>query len=102
MGVRGRKAKNENKGGGKVEEGTEKGRKETEYSYQRNGGNREKLNGRLIGRKLQRAKWQGRRIRIGYRKAWVDGKLWVWDEKKNRLKDESGNEWKDGMGEIER
>lgn len=47
MGVRGRKARNENKGGGKVEEGTEKGRKETEYSYQRNGGNREKLNGRL-------------------------------------------------------
>lgn len=49
MGVRGRKARNENKGGGKVEEGTEKGRKETEYSYQRNGGNREKLNGRLGG-----------------------------------------------------
>lgn len=37
MGARGRKARNENKGGGKVEEGTEKGRKETEYSYQRNG-----------------------------------------------------------------
>lgn len=46
-------------------------------------------------------KWQGRRIRIGYGKAWIDGKLWVWDEK-DRLKDESGNEWKDGIGEIER
>lgn len=52
-----------------------------------------------IGRELQRAKWQGRRVRIGYRKAWVDGKLWIWDEEKDRLKDESGNQWEEGREE---
>lgn len=51
-----------------------------------------------IGRELQRVRWQGRKVRIGYRKAWVDGKLWIWDEEKDNLKDESGNEWPEGLG----
>lgn len=47
---------------------------------------------------MQRVRWQGRKVRIGYRKAWVDGKLWIWDEEKDNLKDESGNEWPERLG----
>lgn len=44
------------------------------------------------------AKDKGRKVRIGYRKAWVDEKLWIWDEEKDNLKDKSGNEWPETLG----
>lgn len=41
----------------------------------------------LIRVEADRKRREGKRVRVGYMKLWVEGKLWIWDEIKDRLKE---------------
>lgn len=40
----------------------------------------------LIKREARRKSRKGMRVRVGYMKLGIDGKLWVWEETKERLR----------------
>ncbi|XP_032684298.1 trichohyalin-like [Odontomachus brunneus] len=45
-----------------------------------------------IKREAERNRREGRRLRVGYMKTWIEGKLWVWDEFRDELREWKGKE----------
>lgn len=45
-----------------------------------------------IKREAERNRREGRKVRVGYMKMWIDEKLWVWDEIKEELREWQGRE----------
>jgi len=58
-----------------------------------------------IKNKAERIRREGKKVKVGYMKMWIEGKLWIWDEIKDELREwkerEIGEEkgGKDGEGE---
>jgi len=57
-----------------------------------------------IRNEAERIRREGKKVRVGYMKMWIEGKLWIWDEIKDELREwqEKGireeKGWKDGKG----
>ncbi|XP_011631480.1 uncharacterized protein LOC105423428 [Pogonomyrmex barbatus] len=46
----------------------------------------------LLKREADRNKREGKQVKVGYMKIWIEEKLWVWDEVKDELKEWQGRE----------
>lgn len=53
---------------------------------------------------IRRVAWkeeaEGRRVRVGQGKVWIEGVWWVWDEWRGELRDGRGRSWEEVKGEI--
>ena len=45
-----------------------------------------------LKREAERNRKEGKKVRVGYKKIWIEEKLWVWDEIKEELREWRGRE----------
>lgn len=55
-----------------------------------------------IRREAERNRRGGKKVRVGYMKMWIEGKLWVWDEIKEEMREWQGREVREDERGIER
>ncbi|XP_071578691.1 uncharacterized protein [Temnothorax nylanderi] len=48
-----------------------------------------------------KARGEGKRVRIGQGKVWIEGEWWMWDEVRDVLRDSRGRCWEAGQGKEE-
>ena len=46
-----------------------------------------------LGRIAEEERRSGRRVRLGYGRVWIDGELWRWEDREEKLKDRRGRVW---------
>jgi len=55
-----------------------------------------------LKREAEKNRRDGKKVRVGYMKMWIEGKLWIWDEIKDKLREWPGREVReDERGEKE-
>jgi len=46
----------------------------------------------LLKREAEKRRREGKKVKVGYMKLWVEGKMWIWDEMEDELRESKGQE----------